>query len=143
MRCDLLFRAVASVLRTRLPVLAPARPNAALILTVADDRVGHTGPVTAYVISDVVGRDPELVARYRELARDSIAKYDGWYLSNVGAEIDHVEGEWQPTNVVMVGFPSMARAREWYASQEYAAALTVRQHALSRSLVFVAGADEA
>lgn len=98
--------------------------------------------MTAYVISDVVGRDPELIARYRELARDSIAKYDGWYLANVGAEIDHVEGDWQPANVVIVAFPSMARAREWYRSDEYAAALDVRREALTRSLIFVAGADE-
>ena len=98
--------------------------------------------MTAYVISDVIGRDPELVARYRELARDSIASYGGWYLSNVGAEIDHVEGDWQPANIVIVAFPSMTRAREWYGSSEYAVALDVRQDALSRCLVFVAGADE-
>jgi uncharacterized protein (DUF1330 family) len=98
--------------------------------------------MTAYVISDVVGRDPELIARYRELAGDSIAKYDGRYLANAGAEIDHVEGDWQPANVVIVAFPSMARAREWYRSDEYAAALDVRREALTRSLIFVAGADE-
>ena len=98
--------------------------------------------MTAYVISDVVGRDPELVSRYRELARESIARYDGWYLSNVGAEIDHVEGDWAPQNVVVVAFPSMARAREWYRSPEYARALEVRRDALSRNLIFVAGADE-
>jgi uncharacterized protein (DUF1330 family) len=98
--------------------------------------------MTAYVISDVVGRDPDLVARYRELARDSIARYDGRYLTTVGAEIDHVEGDWQPTNVVIVAFPSLARAREWYGSEAYAAALEVRRDALERSVVFVAGADE-
>lgn len=99
--------------------------------------------MTAYVISDVVGRDPELVAQYRELARDSIAEYGGWYLSNVGTKIDHVEGNWRPANIVIVAFPSMTRAREWYRSEAYAKALHIRQDALSRSLIFVAGADEA
>lgn len=98
--------------------------------------------MTAYVISDVVGLDPELVARYRALARDSIAEHGGWYLAHVGAEIDHVEGDWSPRNVVIVAFPSMDRAREWYRSDSYAAALEVRERALSRSLIFVAGADE-
>lgn len=83
-----------------------------------------------------------MIARYRELARESIARYDGWYLSKVGAEIDHVEGDWRPANMVIVAFPSMARAREWYGSEEYAAALDVRRDALSRSLIFVAGVDE-
>lgn len=99
--------------------------------------------MTAYVISDVVGLDPEQVARYRSLARASIARYDGTYLASVGNTVDHVEGGWQPHNVVLLAFPSMARAREWYASAEYAEALEVRRTALRRSLVFVAGDDEA
>ena len=33
----------------------------------------------------------------------------------------------------------MARARAWYASPEYAAALQVRQGALERRLIFVEG----
>lgn len=99
--------------------------------------------MTAYVISDVVGLDPEQVARYRALARDSVRRYDGQYLTNVGNTIDLVEGEWQPQNIVLLAFPSMARAREWYASAEYAEALVVRRAALRRNLIFVAGADEA
>jgi uncharacterized protein (DUF1330 family) len=98
--------------------------------------------MTAYVISDVVGRDPELVAQYRELARASIKRYGGRYLTNVGAEIDHVEGDWTPLNLVIVAFPSLARARQWYASEEYTQALDVRARALHRSLIIVAGADE-
>jgi uncharacterized protein (DUF1330 family) len=81
--------------------------------------------MTAYVISDVVGVDPEMVVHYRELARASIEQFGGRYLSTVGAVIDHVEGEWQPQNIVLVAFPSMDRAREWYASAEYAEALVV------------------
>lgn len=98
--------------------------------------------VTTYVISDVVGLDPRAVARYRELAKTSIARYGGWYLSQVGAEIDYVEGDWHPANLVIVGFPSMARAREWYHSEQYAAALAIRHEALDRSVIFVAGTDE-
>ncbi|MGI8648667.1 MAG: DUF1330 domain-containing protein [Acidimicrobiales bacterium] len=98
--------------------------------------------MTAYVISDVVGLDPELIAQYRTLARASIQRYDGQYLTNVGNTIDHVEGDWQPANIVLLSFPSMKRAREWYTSQEYAPALVVRRTALRRSLIFVAGADE-
>jgi uncharacterized protein (DUF1330 family) len=98
--------------------------------------------VTAYVISDVVGLDPDLVTRYRALARESIERYGGRYLTTVGTEIDQVEGDWAPQNIVLVQFPSMDRAREWYRSPEYARALDVRATALRRNLVFVAGEDE-
>jgi uncharacterized protein (DUF1330 family) len=43
---------------------------------------------------------------------------------------------------VLLRFPSMDRAREWYQSAEYAEALVLRRTALRRSLIFVAGADE-
>ena len=98
--------------------------------------------MTAFVISDVVGLDAELVARYRALARESVAAYDGTYLTNAGNAIDLVEGEWSPQNIVILEFPSMARARQWYRSPEYAAALEVRKTALRRNLIFVAGTDE-
>jgi uncharacterized protein (DUF1330 family) len=104
---------------------------------------GKIGDMTAYVISDVVGLDPDSVAKYRALASDSIARYDGRYLTNAGSVIDQVEGDWKPHNIVLLAFPSMERAREWYASEAYAKALAVRRTALRRSLIFVAGADEA
>ena len=92
----------------------------------------------AYVISDVEPLDRELVARYRSLAEASIAKYGGRYVVR-GGSIDAVEGGWDPKHVVIVEFPSMERAREWYASPEYAEALEVRRHALKRRLIFVDG----
>lgn len=98
--------------------------------------------MTVYVISDVIGLDPGGVAKYRALARESIERYDGHYLTTAGNAIEHVEGDWHPQNIVLVAFPSMQRAREWYASPEYARALEVRETALRRSLVIVAGDDE-
>ena len=92
----------------------------------------------AYVISDVEPLDAALIAQYRTLAEASIAKYGGRYVARGGA-IDAVEGDWDPKHVVIVEFPSMKRAREWYASPEYAEALEVRRRALKRRLIFVDG----
>jgi uncharacterized protein (DUF1330 family) len=98
--------------------------------------------VTAYVISDVRGLDPDAVARYRELASASIARHGGSYLTRIGAVIEVLEGDWSPSNVVVVAFPSTAAAREWYRSADYAEALEIRREALSRNLLLVSGADE-
>lgn len=95
--------------------------------------------MTAYVISDVVARDSELVPAYRERARASIEQYDGTYLSQVGDPVESVEGDWAPANIVIVAFPSIARAREWYRSPEYAEALAIRWEARSRNLIFIDG----
>jgi len=92
----------------------------------------------AYVISDVELLDQNLVAQYRDLAQASISKYGGRYLARGGA-VDPVEGGWTPQNIVVVEFPSIDRAREWYRSPEYAPALDLRERALKRRLIFVEG----
>jgi uncharacterized protein (DUF1330 family) len=98
--------------------------------------------MAAYVISDVEFLDPTLVEQYRSLAQASIAKYGGRYLARGGA-VEPVEGDWAPERIIIVEFPTMARAREWYRSAEYAEALAVRQRALKRNLIFVDGAPSA
>jgi uncharacterized protein (DUF1330 family) len=55
--------------------------------------------------------------------------------------IDKVEGTSAPHTIVIVEFPTMGRAREWYRSPEYAEALAICPKALSRRLLFVEGAQ--
>lgn len=92
----------------------------------------------AYVISEVETRDRVAMESYRTLAAQSIARYDGRYLARGGAA-EVVEGGPPPKTIIIVEFPSMTRAREWYASPEYAEALKLRQAALERRLMFVEG----
>ncbi|WP_448044153.1 DUF1330 domain-containing protein [Bradyrhizobium liaoningense] len=95
--------------------------------------------MAAYVISEVEVRDRAAMEAYRTLAAQTIAQYGGRYLARGGAA-EVVEGGPPAKTVVIVEFPSMARAREWYASAEYADALKLRQTALERRLLFVEGA---
>lgn len=53
--------------------------------------------------------------------------------------VEKVEGEPAPQAIVIAEFPTMARAREWYRSPEYAEALAIRPKALTRRLLFVEG----
>jgi uncharacterized protein (DUF1330 family) len=94
--------------------------------------------MSAYVISEVEVRDAEAMDAYRSLAARTIAQYGGRYLVRGGAA-ETVEGGPSAKTLVIVEFPSMARAREWYASPEYAEALKYRRSALDRRLVFVEG----
>jgi uncharacterized protein (DUF1330 family) len=93
----------------------------------------------AYVISEVEVLDEALASQYRALAEASIARYGGRYLVR-GAVPEVLEGDWPaPQRVVVVEFPSLERARQWYASPEYAKALAVRGGALARRLLLVEG----
>jgi uncharacterized protein (DUF1330 family) len=97
--------------------------------------------MAAYVISEVEPRDAAAMEIYRRLAAQSIAQYGGRYIVRAGAA-ELVEGGPALKTLVIVEFASMARAREWYASAEYAEALKVRCSALERRLVFVEGVAE-
>jgi uncharacterized protein (DUF1330 family) len=94
--------------------------------------------MAAYVISEIFAiLDPVLMEEYRSLAYKAIRKYDGRYIAR-GGTIENIEGE--PLHaVVIVEFPSIERAREWYRSPEYAEALAIRSSALNRRLFFVEG----
>ena len=92
----------------------------------------------AYVISEVEARDQAAMEVYRSLAAQTIAQYGGRYLVRGGAA-EVVEGGPPAKTIIIVEFPTMARAREWYASVEYAEALKLRQTALERRLMFVEG----
>jgi len=94
--------------------------------------------MTAYVISEVEPRDAVLFERYRALAPAIIARYGGRYIVR-GGEADVVEGGPPAKTIVIVEFHTMARAREWYRSPEYAEALKLRAGALDRRLMFVEG----
>ena len=94
--------------------------------------------MAAYVISEVGARDEIAMKAYRELAAASIAQYGGRYLVRGGAA-ELMEGGPPPKALVIVEFPSMRQAREWYASPEYGEAMKVRQTALERRLIFVEG----
>jgi uncharacterized protein (DUF1330 family) len=94
--------------------------------------------MAAYVISEVEVRNQAAMEAYRALAAQTIDRYGGRYLARGGAT-KLVEGGPPAKTIIMVEFPSMARAREWYQSPEYAEALKLRQTALERRLLFVEG----
>lgn len=97
----------------------------------------------AYAISEVTILDEKGASRYRALADQSIARYGGRYLVRAGA-VAALEGTWPSDRaLIVVEFPSMERAREWYASPEYAEALAVRREALDRRLLLAEGTGAA
>ena len=94
--------------------------------------------MSAYIISDVTIRDPAAIEIYRERAAPSIVLHGGSYVVR-GGKIEVLEGEWRPRAIIVAEFPQMERARAWYRSAEYAAALNVRDQALTRNLILVEG----
>jgi uncharacterized protein (DUF1330 family) len=95
----------------------------------------------AFIISDVTIKDEAAVAINRARAAASIARYGGRYLVR-GGEVQRLEGDWSP-NLIVVEFPDRETAQAWYRSPEYAAALELRDRAISRNLILVEGSAPA
>lgn len=92
-----------------------------------------------YVIAEVTVTDPQGFEQYRSMVPATIAKYGGRYVVR-GGKSETLEGDWQPTRLVVLEFESAARAREWWASEEYREAKALRQRAARTKLVIVEGA---
>ncbi len=68
----------------------------------------------------------------------SIAEYDGRFIIR-GAKTECIEGDWNPQRLVVLEFPSIERAKEWWASPGYSVAKAIRQKAAKTKMIFVQG----
>jgi uncharacterized protein (DUF1330 family) len=96
------------------------------------------GTMAAYVVVNVTITDPERYAEYIRAVPATIAAYGGRFLAR-GGRAELLEGAWTPRRVVVIEFESMARAREWYRSQEYSAPKAVRHSAAVTDMILVDG----
>ncbi len=94
--------------------------------------------IPAYVLADVTVTDLPAMEEYRKQVPATLAKYGGRFLVRGGAH-QTVEGDWKPTRLVVIEFPSLADARRWYDSEEYRAPKALRMRAGRTSVVIVDG----
>lgn len=75
---------------------------------------------------------------YKARVAAVVRQYGGRYLV-IGGTVDLMEGQWRPAFPVMIEFPSMTRAREWYESEEYRELKALRLAAVRSNAVFIEG----
>lgn len=95
--------------------------------------------MAAYVIVDIHITDPETYEEYRKLAGDTVTAFGGRYLARGGA-VETLEGDWKPGRTVVLEFPTLQRAKEWWGSAEYAPAKALRHRAARTGMIVVQGA---
>jgi uncharacterized protein (DUF1330 family) len=95
--------------------------------------------MAAYVVAEVEVTDPATYEDYRKLVPATVAQYGGKFLVR-GGKTETKEGGWEPKRLVVLEFPSMDQARQWYGSPEYAPALALRLKAARSKVLLVEGA---
>lgn len=94
--------------------------------------------MAAYVIVDVEILDRARYEEYIKAVPPAIAAHGGRFLVRGGAA-ENLEGTWQPKRVVVIQFDSVARAKQWWASEEYRLPKALRQSASRASMIVVEG----
>ncbi len=94
--------------------------------------------MAAYFIVNLDIRDPERFETYRQRVAPLVEEHGGRYLVRGGAH-EVIEGDWNPERIVVVEFPSVERAHEWYRSAEYQELAAMRMRAAPSQVVLVEG----
>jgi uncharacterized protein (DUF1330 family) len=92
----------------------------------------------AYVVVEVEVLDAERYETYKMMVPPSLAAYGGRFVVRGGAA-ETLEGDWRPRRLVIVEFPSVERAKEWWDSPEYAEARALRQATARTQMIVVEG----
>jgi uncharacterized protein (DUF1330 family) len=94
--------------------------------------------MSAYVVVQVEVTDPAGYDEYKKMVPSSLAAYEGRFVVRGGA-CDTLEGSWRPKRLVVLEFPSVAKARAWWASDEYRDAKALRQRTAKTEMIVVEG----
>jgi uncharacterized protein (DUF1330 family) len=92
----------------------------------------------AYVIVETDIADPERYEQYKAASPAAIAAGGGRFLVR-GGELVVLEGDWQPTRLVVLEFEDLAAAKRWYESEVYRDAKKLREGAADLRMVAVQG----
>ena len=90
----------------------------------------------ALVLVEVSIHDPELYESYKKLTPGSILPFGGKFVVR-GAQTESLEGDWNPERLVILEFPSVQKAKEWWNSVEYTKAKNIRYQAAKSKMLVV------
>lgn len=93
----------------------------------------------AYVIVEVSITDKIIYEEYKKLTPAAIAAYEGKFIVR-GGHTESLEGDWHPERMVVLEFPSVKKAKEWWGSDQYSKAKAIRQDSAHTKMLIVEGA---
>ncbi len=82
--------------------------------------------------------DPEQYEQYKAASPAAVSGGGGRFVVR-GGELAVLEGNWQPTRLVVLEFEDLDTVKRWYESPEYQAAKKLREGAANLRMVAVQG----
>ena len=94
----------------------------------------------AYVIARVEVNDWDKYNEYLKAGPGTIAQYGGRFIVRNGEKAT-LEGPEETRRLIVLEFPSLAKAKAWYNSKEYQNAKKLRTGASKGSLIAIDGVE--
>ena len=92
----------------------------------------------AYVIVETDISDPVQYEQYKAASPGAVAAGGGRFVVR-GGELAVLEGDWNPSRLVILEFENLEAAKRWYQSEQYQAAVKLREGAAKLNMVVVEG----
>jgi uncharacterized protein (DUF1330 family) len=96
--------------------------------------------MAAYVIVETDITDAAQYEQYKAASPGAVQAGGGRFLAR-GGEMAVLEGDWQPSRLVVLEFVDLAAARDWYESEVYQQAKKLRDGAARLRMVAIQGVD--
>jgi uncharacterized protein (DUF1330 family) len=94
--------------------------------------------MSAFVIVEVSVHDHVEYEEYKKLTPAAVAAFNGKFIVRGGKTIT-LEGEWNPERIVVLEFPTVEQANEWWNSELYTEAKKIRQRTAKTKMIIVEG----
>ena len=92
----------------------------------------------AFVIVETDIHDPDQYEQYKAASPAAVAGGGGRFVVR-GGELAVLEGDWEPTRLVVLEFDDLEAVKRWYDSPEYQEAKKLREGAANLRMVAVQG----
>ena len=94
--------------------------------------------MAVYVIVDTQVHNPEAYEEYKAKVSPIMHKYGGEYLARGGAH-EVLEGDWNPTRLVLLKFPDRQAVDNFFGAEEYQPVAAIRHANAHTNAVVVEG----
>jgi len=96
--------------------------------------------MAAYIIARINVTDADQYKEYINVTPGIIAKYDGRFIVRGGEKVT-LEGPEEKWRIVVIEFPDLPKAKEFYYSPEYTDARKIREGAALAQFVAIRGVE--
>lgn len=93
----------------------------------------------AYFIAQIEIHDPKEYQNYLDGFMPVFLRHGGELLATSSCKTQVLEGDWAYPSTVIIKFPTMAAANEWYADPDYKTLCKFRHRSADTNFVLVEG----